>query len=98
MMRGAFARSSVLKGPGRSDVELAMSKWWTKKRPAEGQVRVILQKIKKRKRKNGMEWTEERKNRTVWQRTLLHTRFLRVHRLTDFFCLLLYCHDNNNDS
>jgi hypothetical protein len=29
----------VLNGPGRSDVELAMSKWWTKKRPAEGQVR-----------------------------------------------------------
>lgn len=37
-MLRAFARTPVLKGPGRADVELAMSKWWTKKRPAEGQV------------------------------------------------------------
>ena len=35
----AFSRTRVLKGPGRSDVDIAMSKWWTKKRPAEGQVR-----------------------------------------------------------
>ena len=34
----AFARTRVLNGPGRSDVDLAMTKWWTKKRPAEGQV------------------------------------------------------------
>jgi hypothetical protein len=38
VMRG-FSRTSVLNGPGRSDVSLAMSKWWTKQRPAEGQVR-----------------------------------------------------------
>ena len=35
----AFSRSRVLLGPGRSDVDIAMTKWWTKKRPAEGQVR-----------------------------------------------------------
>ena len=35
----AFSRTRVLKGPGRSDVDLAMTKWWGKKRPAEGQVR-----------------------------------------------------------
>jgi hypothetical protein len=34
----AFARTRVLKGPGRADVDLAMTKWWGKKRPAEGQV------------------------------------------------------------
>jgi hypothetical protein len=34
----AFTRTSILKGPGRSDVDIAMSKWWTKKRPAEGQI------------------------------------------------------------
>ena len=34
----AFARTRVLKGPGRADVDLAMTKWWAKKRPAEGQV------------------------------------------------------------
>ena len=38
-MLRAFARTQVLRGPGRADVDLAMSKWWTKKRPAEGQVR-----------------------------------------------------------
>eukprot|EP00538_Stauroneis_constricta_P001639 CAMPEP_0119557676 /NCGR_PEP_ID=MMETSP1352-20130426/9271_1 /TAXON_ID=265584 /ORGANISM="Stauroneis constricta, Strain CCMP1120" /LENGTH=101 /DNA_ID=CAMNT_0007604815 /DNA_START=47 /DNA_END=352 /DNA_ORIENTATION=+ len=37
MMR-AFSRSRAVMGPGRADVELAMSKWWTKKRPAEGQI------------------------------------------------------------
>jgi len=31
----------VLKGPARADVELAMTKWWGKKRPAEGQVSEI---------------------------------------------------------
>jgi len=34
----AFARTRALKGPGRADVDLAMTKWWGKKRPAEGQV------------------------------------------------------------
>ncbi|OEU15522.1 hypothetical protein FRACYDRAFT_269402 [Fragilariopsis cylindrus CCMP1102] len=34
----AFSRTRVLKGPGRSDVDLAMTKWWGKKRPAEGQI------------------------------------------------------------
>jgi hypothetical protein len=34
----AFARTRILKGPGRADVDLAMTKWWGKKRPAEGQV------------------------------------------------------------
>ena len=34
----AFARTRALKGPVRADVDLAMSKWWGKKRPAEGQV------------------------------------------------------------
>jgi len=34
----AFARTRVLKGPGRADVDLAMTKWWGKKRPAEGQI------------------------------------------------------------
>lgn len=38
-MLRAFARTQVLRGPGRADVDLAMSKWWTKKRPTEGQVR-----------------------------------------------------------
>ena len=38
-MLRAFTRTQALRGPGRSDVELSMSKWWTKKRPAEGQVR-----------------------------------------------------------
>ncbi|CAJ1954341.1 unnamed protein product [Cylindrotheca closterium] len=37
-MSRAFSRSRALMGPGRADVELAMSKWWTKKRPAEGQI------------------------------------------------------------
>eukprot|EP00525_Craspedostauros_australis_P006644 CAMPEP_0198132950 /NCGR_PEP_ID=MMETSP1442-20131203/59312_1 /TAXON_ID= /ORGANISM="Craspedostauros australis, Strain CCMP3328" /LENGTH=101 /DNA_ID=CAMNT_0043794053 /DNA_START=495 /DNA_END=800 /DNA_ORIENTATION=- len=37
MMR-AFSRSRVVMGPGRADVDLAMTKWWTKKRPAEGQI------------------------------------------------------------
>jgi hypothetical protein len=35
----AFSRSRVLLGPGRADVDIAMTKWWAKKRPAEGQVR-----------------------------------------------------------
>eukprot|EP00934_Nitzschia_sp_Nitz4_P007177 Nitzschia sp. Nitz4//scaffold232_size35869//29635//30304//NITZ4_007814-RA/size35869-processed-gene-0.20-mRNA-1//-1//CDS//3329543351//7167//frame0 len=34
----AFTRTQLLRAPGRADVELAMSKWWTKKRPAEGQI------------------------------------------------------------
>mmetsp|Transcript_29734 Transcript_29734/g.71995 ORF Transcript_29734/g.71995 Transcript_29734/m.71995 type:complete len:103 (-) Transcript_29734:280-588(-) len=34
----AFSRTSLLRGPGRADVDIAMSKWWTKKRPAEGQI------------------------------------------------------------
>lgn len=34
----AFSRTRALRGPGRSDVALAMSKWWTKKRPTEGQI------------------------------------------------------------
>jgi len=34
----AFARSRVLNGPVRADVDLAMTKWWGKKRPAEGQI------------------------------------------------------------
>ena len=38
-MLRAFTRTQALRAPGRSDVELAMTKWWTKKRPAEGQVR-----------------------------------------------------------
>jgi hypothetical protein len=38
----AFARTRVLKGPGRADVDLAMTKWWGKKRPAEGQVSEVL--------------------------------------------------------
>ena len=37
----SFARSRVLKGPARADVDLAMTKWWGKKRPAEGQVSAI---------------------------------------------------------
>ena len=37
-MLRAFTRTRALRGPGRADVDLAMSKWWTKKRPAEGQV------------------------------------------------------------
>ena len=37
----AFSRTRALRGPGRSDVALAMSKWWTKKRPTEGQVRQL---------------------------------------------------------
>eukprot|EP00428_Durinskia_dybowskii_P011372 CAMPEP_0170214666 /NCGR_PEP_ID=MMETSP0116_2-20130129/6965_1 /TAXON_ID=400756 /ORGANISM="Durinskia baltica, Strain CSIRO CS-38" /LENGTH=98 /DNA_ID=CAMNT_0010465233 /DNA_START=40 /DNA_END=336 /DNA_ORIENTATION=- len=37
-MLRAFARTQVLRGPGRADVDLAMSKWWTKKRPTEGQI------------------------------------------------------------
>mmetsp|Transcript_15816 Transcript_15816/g.29373 ORF Transcript_15816/g.29373 Transcript_15816/m.29373 type:complete len:99 (-) Transcript_15816:98-394(-) len=37
-MLRAFARTRVLNGPGRADVDLAMTKWWTKKRPAEGQI------------------------------------------------------------
>mmetsp|Transcript_54454 Transcript_54454/g.82501 ORF Transcript_54454/g.82501 Transcript_54454/m.82501 type:complete len:102 (-) Transcript_54454:122-427(-) len=37
-MLRAFSRSRVLQGPGRSDVDIAMTKWWTKKRPTEGQV------------------------------------------------------------
>lgn len=43
MMLRAFARTQALRGPGRADVDLAMSKWWTKKRPAEGQVRSFSQ-------------------------------------------------------
>lgn len=39
IMLRAFTRTHALRGPGRADVDLAMSKWWTKKRPAEGQVR-----------------------------------------------------------
>jgi len=38
----SFARTRILKGPARADVELAMTKWWGKKRPAEGQVSGIL--------------------------------------------------------
>ena len=38
----SFARSRILKGPARADVDLAMTKWWGKKRPAEGQVSGIL--------------------------------------------------------
>jgi len=38
----AFARTRTLKGPARADVDLAMTKWWGKKRPAEGQVSGIL--------------------------------------------------------
>mmetsp|Transcript_7162 Transcript_7162/g.14635 ORF Transcript_7162/g.14635 Transcript_7162/m.14635 type:complete len:99 (+) Transcript_7162:704-1000(+) len=34
----AFARTNVLKGPARADVDLAMTKWWGKKRPIEGQI------------------------------------------------------------
>mmetsp|Transcript_14813 Transcript_14813/g.41279 ORF Transcript_14813/g.41279 Transcript_14813/m.41279 type:complete len:101 (-) Transcript_14813:204-506(-) len=34
----AFARTRALKGPARSDVDIAMTKWWGKKRPAEGQI------------------------------------------------------------
>jgi len=34
----AFARTRILKGPARADVDLAMTKWWGKKRPAEGQI------------------------------------------------------------
>lgn len=34
----AFARTRALKGPARADVDLAMTKWWGKKRPAEGQI------------------------------------------------------------
>ena len=34
----AFTRTSVLRGPGRADVDIAMTKWWTKKRPTEGQI------------------------------------------------------------
>jgi len=41
-MLRAFTRTQALRGPGRADVELAMSKWWTKKRPAEGQVSKAL--------------------------------------------------------
>ena len=41
-MLRAFARTRVLNGPGRADVDIAMTKWWTKKRPAEGQVRRLL--------------------------------------------------------
>ncbi len=37
----SFARTRILKGPARADVELAMTKWWGKKRPAEGQVSEI---------------------------------------------------------
>jgi hypothetical protein len=43
-MLRAFTRTQALRGPGRADVELAMSKWWTKKRPAEGQVRTARSK------------------------------------------------------
>ena len=41
----AFARTPVLKGPGRADVDIAMSKWWAKKRPAEGQVCAVAHVI-----------------------------------------------------
>ncbi len=41
----AFARSRVLKGPVRADVDMAMTKWWGKQRPAEGQVSVIRFRI-----------------------------------------------------
>jgi hypothetical protein len=34
----AFARTRALKGPVRADVDLAMTKWWGKQRPAEGQI------------------------------------------------------------
>ena len=37
----AFSRTRAVLGPGRHDVDIAMSKWWTKKRPAEGQVRAL---------------------------------------------------------
>lgn len=39
-MLRAFSRTRALRGPGRADVDIAMSKWWTKKRPTEGQVRL----------------------------------------------------------
>lgn len=41
IMLRAFARTQALRAPGRADVDLAMTKWWTKKRPAEGQVRPL---------------------------------------------------------
>eukprot|EP00532_Pseudo-nitzschia_australis_P003639 CAMPEP_0168198164 /NCGR_PEP_ID=MMETSP0139_2-20121125/21604_1 /TAXON_ID=44445 /ORGANISM="Pseudo-nitzschia australis, Strain 10249 10 AB" /LENGTH=100 /DNA_ID=CAMNT_0008122789 /DNA_START=113 /DNA_END=416 /DNA_ORIENTATION=- len=34
----AFGRTRALKGPARNDVELAMTKWWGKKKTAEGQI------------------------------------------------------------